>query len=95
MNAAQRTIVVSVMLAGAAAHLLTMLLTVRQIPGEIEARSALSRLYTALRDTAPAAGTPVTLRSLREAGTRPRNGNLDIYWMEASFLERLRPARAK
>jgi ketosteroid isomerase-like protein len=43
---------------------------------------------------AAAAGTPVTLRSLREAGTRPGNGNLDIYWVDASFLERLRPATA-
>jgi ketosteroid isomerase-like protein len=41
-------------------------------------------------ETAPAAGTPVTLRSLREAGTRPRNGSLDIHWVDASFLERLR-----
>jgi hypothetical protein len=44
----------------------------------------------------PGAGTdgrPVTLRSLREAAARARNGNLDIYWMDASFLERLRPPR--
>ena len=38
-------------------------------------------------------GNPVSLRTLREANSRPRNGNSDIYWMEASFLDRLRPVR--
>lgn len=39
-----------------------------------------------------AAASPLTLRALREAAGRPQNGNLDIYWVDASFLERLRPA---
>jgi ketosteroid isomerase-like protein len=38
-------------------------------------------------------GRPATLRALREAAGRPQNGSLDIYWMDASFLERLRPPR--
>ncbi len=38
-------------------------------------------------------GRPRTLREMREMVGRPRNGNLDIYWMDASFLERLRPPR--
>lgn len=44
-------------------------------------------------EAAAAPGRPKTLREMREAGSRPRNGNLDIYWMDASFLERLRPPR--
>jgi ketosteroid isomerase-like protein len=38
-------------------------------------------------------GNPLSLRALREAYSRTRNGNSDIYWMEASFLDTLRPAR--
>jgi hypothetical protein len=36
---------------------------------------------------------PLTLRALREAQSQPRNGNSDIYWMQASFLDTLRSAR--
>jgi len=36
---------------------------------------------------------PLTLRALREASSRHRNGSTDIYWMDASFLGSLRPAR--
>jgi ribosomal protein L24E len=43
-------------------------------------------------ETAATDGTK-TLRQLREAGNRPRNGNLDIYWVDAALLERLRPPR--
>jgi len=39
--------------------------------------------------TAP--GAALTLRALREASGRPRNGNMDIYWVEAAFLQGLRP----
>jgi hypothetical protein len=45
------------------------------------------------REIVSTPGSPLTLRALREANGRTRNGNSDIYWMEASFLERLRPAR--
>jgi hypothetical protein len=38
-------------------------------------------------------GKPQALHALREAFSRPRNGNSDIYWVDASFLEALRPAR--
>jgi ketosteroid isomerase-like protein len=37
--------------------------------------------------------TPLTLRALRDAYSRTRNGNSDIYWVSASFLDTLRPAR--
>jgi hypothetical protein len=36
---------------------------------------------------------PLTLRALREAYSRFRNGNSDIYWTDASFLDALRPTR--
>jgi ketosteroid isomerase-like protein len=44
-------------------------------------------------ETASTPEKPLTVRALREANSRPRNGNSDIYWMRASFLEALRPAR--
>jgi ketosteroid isomerase-like protein len=51
--------------------------------------------FASVKQDEPAAAPegPVTLRSLRTAATRPRNGNLDIYWLDAAFLERLRPPR--
>ena len=48
---------------------------------------------TKLREISSSPQTPLTLRALREAQSRTRNGNGDIYWMDAAFLERLRPAR--
>ena len=48
---------------------------------------------TRRREISSTPQSPLTLRALREANGRVQNGNLDIYWMEASFLERLRPAR--
>ncbi len=48
---------------------------------------------TRSREAAPAPEKPLTLRALRDAQSRAGNGNSDIYWMEASFLEALRPAR--
>ena len=38
---------------------------------------------------------PATLRTLREYFAGPQNGNSDIYWIEASFLETLRPPRRR
>jgi hypothetical protein len=48
---------------------------------------------TRLRETSPPSQAPLTLRSLRETSSRAGNGNSDIYWMEASFLDTLRPVR--
>ncbi len=45
------------------------------------------------REVTPPSQAPLTLRGLREANGRAQNGNPDIYWVDASFLERLRPAR--
>ena len=45
------------------------------------------------REIASTPQAPLTLRSLRDANGRAQNGNSDIYWMEASFLDRLRPVR--
>jgi hypothetical protein len=45
------------------------------------------------REIASTPGSPLSLRTLREAYSRPRNGNCDIYWMDASFVDTLRPAR--
>jgi hypothetical protein len=45
------------------------------------------------RDLPATGATPLTLRALREYGVQPRNGNMDIYWMDASFLATLRPVR--
>ena len=45
------------------------------------------------REIASTPRIPLTLRSLRDANGRAQNGNSDIYWMEASFLDKLRPAR--
>ena len=45
------------------------------------------------RETASTPEKPLTLQVLRDAQSRARNGNLDIYWMQASFLDTLRPAR--
>jgi hypothetical protein len=36
---------------------------------------------------------PLTMRALRESSARAGNGSMDIYWMDAGFLEGLRPAR--
>jgi hypothetical protein len=41
---------------------------------------------------APGSG-PLTFRALREQYFLTRNGNMDIYWMDASFLDTLRRAR--
>jgi ketosteroid isomerase-like protein len=38
---------------------------------------------------------PRTLRELRERQARARNGNPDIYWVDASLIGRLRPAPAR
>jgi hypothetical protein len=46
-------------------------------------------------EIAPAPGEPLTLRALREANGRARNGSGDIYWVEASCLDALRPARTE
>ncbi len=40
-------------------------------------------------------GKPLTVGALRQAQGRPGNGGMDIYWMDASFLEALRPAPRK
>ena len=45
------------------------------------------------RESSPPPQAPLTLRGLRDASGRAGNGNSDIYWMDASFIERLRPAR--
>jgi hypothetical protein len=45
------------------------------------------------REIASTPQIPPTLRSLRDANGRAQNGNSDIYWMGASFIDRLRPAR--
>lgn len=45
------------------------------------------------REIESTSGNPLSLRTLREANSRPRNGNSDIYWMDASFLDTLRTAR--
>jgi len=44
-------------------------------------------------ETSATAHQPLTFRALREANDQPRNGNMDIYWMDASFLAALRPIR--
>ena len=38
---------------------------------------------------------PVSLEALRERHAAPQNGNSDIYWVDASFLDKLRPARGE
>jgi hypothetical protein len=48
---------------------------------------------TTARAEPPAAGTPLTLRALRESAARAGNGGMDIWWMDAAFLETLRPGR--
>ncbi len=45
------------------------------------------------RDAVSTPPALLTLRALREASGRAQNGNSDIYWMDTSFLERLRPVR--
>jgi hypothetical protein len=45
------------------------------------------------REIASTPEEPLSLRALREAHSRAGNGNSDIYWMETSFLDTLRPAR--
>jgi hypothetical protein len=45
------------------------------------------------REAAAKPGSPLSLRALREASGRAQNGNSDIYWMDASFLDTLRPVR--
>jgi len=45
------------------------------------------------RDLPSAAAKPLTLRALRVYEGQARNGGMDIYWMDASFLGTLRPAR--
>ncbi len=47
------------------------------------------------REVASTPEAPLTLRALREAYSLTRNGNIDIYWMEASFLDTLRRARGE
>jgi ketosteroid isomerase-like protein len=42
------------------------------------------------RELTPTPGQPLMLRALRDANSRTRNGNSDIYWMDASFLDSLR-----
>jgi hypothetical protein len=48
---------------------------------------------TTARPEPPAPRTPLTLRALRESEARAGNGGMDIWWMDAAFLEALRPAR--
>ena len=48
---------------------------------------------TKSREISSTLQAPLTLRELRDTNSRARNGNSDIYWMEASFLDTLRPAR--
>lgn len=36
-------------------------------------------------------GGAITWQSLHEAQSRPENGNTDLYWMDASFIDQLRP----
>jgi hypothetical protein len=45
------------------------------------------------REIASSPEKPATSRMLREYFAAPQNGNADIYWIEASFLETLRPPR--
>jgi len=33
----------------------------------------------------------ISWRSLQDAQARPENGNTDVYWVDASFVEELRP----
>lgn len=37
-------------------------------------------------------GGNVTLKFLKDAYNQPENGNADIYWVEAGFLQKLKPA---
>jgi hypothetical protein len=37
------------------------------------------------------AGGAITWLSLHQAQSRPENGNTDLYWVDASFIDRLRP----
>jgi hypothetical protein len=43
-------------------------------------------------DAAPPAGER-TYRSIQRMAAEPQNGDADIYWMDASFIESLRPAQ--
>ena len=42
------------------------------------------------KEIAAHAGKPVTLSTLKDRFTGPQNGGTDIYWIEASFLEKFR-----
>jgi hypothetical protein len=48
---------------------------------------------TKAREVASSPDRPATLRALGDSFAAPENGNADIYWMEASFFDALRPAR--
>jgi hypothetical protein len=48
---------------------------------------------TRTREISATPEKPLTLRALRDAYSRTRNGSSDIYWVDASFLDTLRPAR--
>ena len=48
---------------------------------------------TKAREIASSPEKPATSRTLREYFAAPQNGNSDIYWIEASWLETLRPPR--
>jgi hypothetical protein len=48
---------------------------------------------TKAREIPSSAEKPATSRTLREYFAAPQNGNADIYWIDASFLETLRPPR--
>jgi hypothetical protein len=45
------------------------------------------------RDASPPAR--LTYKFFADAAGRPRNGNTDIWWIDASFIEKLRPAAAQ
>lgn len=38
---------------------------------------------------------PLDYQTIQNQATRPENGNADIYWIDASFIESLRPASAQ
>ncbi len=43
----------------------------------------------------PGAGAPVrTYETIQEMETKPQNGNSDVYWIDASFIDTLRPKPA-
>ncbi len=48
---------------------------------------------TLSRDPDSSAAVPLTSRQLLEYFMAPRNGNSDVYWIDASFIRKLRPSR--